>query len=255
MAAHSAHPLSRAISDAYEGELLSIDGVEEFSGQGLSGRYDGRDIKLGSRTWCGDASTSGTGDIELWLDADGAKVCFIFQDVLREDTADVVQQFKDDGMNLLLVSGDRAEVVDVIAQEASIDITHAEQMPTQKFEIMEALHDQGRKVLMVGDGLNDAPVLAGADVSIAPGSAIDMAQNTADIVFMGERFAPVYEVYKTAGFAQKLVRQNFALAILYNFIAVPIALAGFVTPLVAALCMSGSSLIVIANSFRLRWMA
>ena len=106
---------------------------------------------------------------------------------------------------------------------------------------------------MVGDGLNDAPVLAGADISMSPSTASDLAQNAADIVFMGEGLKPLLISYETAKLSQKLVLQNFALSIGYNIFAIPLAMAGFVTPLIAALAMSGSSLVVIANSFRLRW--
>ena len=105
------------------------------------------------------------------------------------------------------------------------------------------------------NAVNDAPVLAGADVSMAPGTAIDMAQNAADIVFMGDKLCPTYEAYNIAKKSQSLVKQNFTLAVLYNLIAIPLAFAGMVTPMVAALAMSGSSLLVIANSFRLKLMS
>ena len=126
-------------------------------------------------------------------------------------------------------------------------------MPVEKYKILEDLKAQGKRVLMVGDGLNDAPVLAGADVSMSPATASDLAQNSADIVFMGEGLKPLSTSYDTAVLSQKLVRQNFALAVFYNLFAIPLAMAGYVTPLVAALAMSGSSLVVIANSFRLHW--
>jgi len=252
---HSAHPLSKAIHVAYKGDLLDVGDVNELSGFGLQGQYKGKTVRLGSRDWCGDPDIESSTDIELWLDAGGKKTCFVFQDSLRTDAVDTVLKLKNAGLNILLVSGDRQDVVDKAGQQVGLDVRYAGQTPTQKFEIMEALQNDQHKVLMVGDGLNDAPVLSGANVSMAPGTAIDMAQNAADIVFMGDGFSPVYETYKIALLTQKLVRQNFALAIIYNFIAVPLALGGFVTPLIAALCMSGSSLIVIANSFRLKWMS
>ena len=105
---------------------------------------------------------------------------------------------------------------------------------------------------MIGDGLNDAPVLAAADVAVSPSSAIDMAQNSADIIIMGDTLNPLWRVYKTARQSVSLVKGNFALAVLYNIIAVPLAMAGFVTPFLAAIAMSGSSLVVIANSFRIK---
>jgi Cu2+-exporting ATPase len=151
-----------------------------------------------------------------------------------------------------MLSGDRRAVAEKIALKAGIDHIYAEQTPPQNFEVLERLQREGGKVLMIGDGLNDAPVLEGADVSMAPGTAIDMAQNAADIIFMGDNIAPVYSAYQTARLSQKLVKQNFALAVVYNVITVPLALGGLVTPLIAAIAMSGSSLVVIANSFRLR---
>jgi len=174
---------------------------------------------------------------------------------LRVDAAETITSLKQVGLKPIMLSGDRKAVVDVIAAGAGIDDVYAEQTPPQKFDVLDGLQGRGHSVLMVGDGLNDAPVLAGANVSIAPGTAIDIAQNAADIVFMGERLAPVYAAYDTARMTQTLVKQNFALAVVYNVFAIPLALSGFVTPLIAALAMSGSSLIVIANSFRLKFKA
>jgi Cu2+-exporting ATPase len=151
-----------------------------------------------------------------------------------------------------MLTGDREIVAKTIAAECGIEKIYAQKTPLEKYDVLEELKNKGHKVLMVGDGLNDAPVLVGANVSMAPGTAIDMAQNAADIVFMGDKFSPVLEAYKIAQKTQSLVKQNFGLAVLYNLIAVPLALSGMVTPLIAAIAMSGSSLIVIANSFRLK---
>ena len=252
IAAHSTHPLSRAL--AYDDTLLEIKNVQEHPGKGLEGIYDGKTVQLGSRAYCGDQNTPPSENLELWLSIAGENpVAFHFTDHLREDTSHVISQLKKTGLNPIMLSGDRQSVADKISKEAGIERVYAEQTPPEKFAVLEDLKHEGHKILMVGDGLNDAPVLAGADVSMAPGTAIDMAQNAADIVFMGDRLAPVYETYQTACLTQKLVKQNFALAVVYNIIAVPLALAGLVTPLIAAIAMSGSSLIVIANSFRLRF--
>lgn len=253
LAVHSAHPLSRALSDAYDGALHGVSNVEEISGKGLCADYNGQAIKIGSRAWCGDADAPQSKDLELWLNIEGQPpVVFRFNDHVHQDAAEVIDKFMKNGVDVVMLSGDRQAVADDIARQCGISKVYAEQTPAQKYEVLEGFKRDGHKVLMVGDGLNDAPVLAGADVSCAPGTAIDMAQNAADIVFMGGNLSPVYATYKVANLTQKLVKQNFALAVLYNMIAVPLALAGFVTPLIAAVAMSGSSLIVIANSFRLR---
>lgn len=256
LAAHSMHPLSKALVNAYGGELVDVNDVQEYAGQGLSGLYNGQVVKLGSRSYCGDDSAAPSCSLELWFCIEGlTPVAFYFTDRLRDDVARTIAEFKKSGVKVIMLSGDRLSVAKVVAAEAGIDDVYAEHTPPQKFKVLERLKKQGQNVLMIGDGLNDAPALAVADVSMAPGSAIDMAQNAADIIFMGDQFGPAYSAYKTACLTQVLVQQNFVLAALYNLIAVPLAVAGFVTPLVAAIAMSGSSLVVIANSFRLRFKA
>lgn len=254
LAAHSAHPLSKALH--YDGALLDISDVQEHPGKGLSAAYQGQKIQLGSRAWCGDQDARASDQSELWLRiGKNAPTVFYFTDHLRADAADTISALSKAGLKPIMLSGDRKVVADKMAKQAGIKEIYAEQTPVQKSDVLENFKGQGHNILMVGDGLNDAPVLAGADVSMAPGTAIDMAQNAADIVFMGDQLMPVYQAYKTARMAQKLIKQNFALAILYNIIAIPLALGGFVTPLVAAIAMSGSSLLVVTNSFRLRYMA
>ncbi|MCB1839497.1 MAG: cadmium-translocating P-type ATPase [Alphaproteobacteria bacterium] len=255
LASHSRHPLSQALAEAYDGPVSTLTDVEEFPGQGLSGSFQGKKVKIGSRAWCGLADASAAKGPELWLAFEGHKpVVFTFTDALREDAAETIAKLRRDGLKVVLLSGDRKDVASDIALKAGIEADHvyAEKTPPEKFQILEDLKSKGHNVLMVGDGLNDAPVLAGADVSMAPGTAVDMAQSAADIVFMGKALSPVYDTRSVAVFSQRLVKQNFMLALVYNLVAIPLGFVGLVTPMVAALAMSGSSLIVIANSFRLR---
>lgn len=258
LAQNSKHPLSLAMLRAYHHQAASHDelpvlrDITEHAGQGVQGYYGEDMVRLGSRAWCGDMDASADTQLELWLQVGSRKpVRFMLADVLRDDSKQVIEALKQRGMKLVMLSGDRAEVVAQVAAELGIE-AHAALKPADKYAYMEQLKAQGRKVAMVGDGLNDAPVLSGADVSLSPASAIDLAQNAADIVFMGDKLAPVLVAIDVAKRTQKLVRENFALAIIYNVIAVPMAMAGYVTPLIAALAMSGSSIVVIANSFRVR---
>ena len=253
LAVHSAHPLSKALVATYSGDLYEIKNIKEHKGQGLSAVYGGHNIQIGSRSFCGNLDAAPTDSPEIWLrDGDKNPVQFCFEDKLREDAGEVAQQMKQNDISLTVLSGDREIVVQKMAAQVGIQNVYGEQNPVDKFRFVEGLQAGEHKVLMVGDGLNDAPVLAQADISIAPGTAIDLAQNAADIVFMGDKFAPVYETYRTARKTCILIQQNFALAVLYNLIAIPLAVMGFVTPFIAALAMSGSSLLVIANSFRLK---
>lgn len=252
LAAYSSHPLSQALAKSYQGPLLPVINIQEYPGEGLTGILHGETIRLGSRRWCGIADAPQPDRIQLWLDIQHKKpIPLFFEDQLRVDSQQTIEKFQNVGLNPILLSGDKEEVVRTIASQCSISTYEAENTPEMKLSYLENLKHKGHKVLMVGDGLNDAPSLAAAHVSIAPGTAIDISQNTADIVFMGDRFSSVYQTYETARFTQKLVKQNFALAVIYNVIAIPIAATGFLTPLLAAIAMSGSSLIVILNSLRI----
>lgn len=251
LAAHSKHPLSQAMCRAYSGPLLPL-AIEEVKGCGLTAQHQGKEIKLGKRQWCAQQTDTRTDDaLELWLSTGSAPLRFTFADQLRDDAMEVVSSLKEAGIPTLLLSGDRKEVVDATARSLGIEEAHAALMPVQKCEILEKLKANGHNVLMVGDGLNDAPSLAVASVSMSPASGMDITQNAADIVFQGLKLHPVITAWKTAKFSQKLVKENFILAILYNVIAIPMAVAGYVTPLIAAIAMSSSSLLVIANALRL----
>lgn len=253
LAAASRHPLCQALVRAAGGATSRVD-VAEHPGEGLAVRLPEGEVRLGRRTWCGVPAHSAEDDDgpELWLAAPGRPpVRFLFRDELRPDAAKVVAQLKRRGLHVELLSGDRAPVVAAVAAAVGIADWRAGCRPADKIARLKALAADGRTVLMVGDGLNDAPALAAAHVSMSPASAADVSQAAADVVFQGDRLDAVREAFDVARRAQRLVLQNFALAIAYNVVAVPFAVAGLVTPLIAAIAMSASSLVVTLNALRL----
>ncbi len=247
LAAHSKHPLSQAIVRVTPNITPRAE-VKEVQGAGL----EAPGIRLGRRSWATNIADDGDNTLELWLAEEGKPaIHFTFADQLRADASDIIASLQAKGINILLLSGDRREVTHDIARRLGINTWEGALTPVQKTGKINALKAEGAQVLMVGDGLNDAPSLSSATVSMSPASAMDITQNAADIVFQGERFAPVLDTWQTAIFSQKLVKQNFLLAIGYNVVAIPLAVAGMVTPLIAAIAMSSSSLLVIGNAFRL----
>ena len=251
IAVHSRHPISRALADAAVGTgKWTFDAVEEVPGFGLEARRGNDVYRLGRAEWAllGKSNTA-SGTI---LSKNGAPQAeFRFEDQLRAGAAAAIAQLKDKGIEVEILSGDRAEAVAIVASALGVDKAKAGVLPSGKVERLEQLKAEGRKVLMVGDGLNDAPALAAAHVSIAPASAADIGRSAADFVFLRESLSAIPLTLATSKEANRLIRQNLVLAVVYNAIAVPIALLGYVTPLVAALAMSGSSVIVIANGLRL----
>jgi Cu2+-exporting ATPase len=181
---------------------------------------------------------------------DHAPVAFRFEDALRPDAAEVVHELKSLGVDVMLLSGDHEAAVARVAARVGIARWRSHCLPTDKTGLLGLLRASGHNVLMVGDGMNDAPALASATGSMSPASAADIAQNAANLVFTGNRLAPVVTALRLARAARRTILQNFALAIAYNAFAVPIAMAGLATPLIAAIAMSSSSLIVTANSLR-----
>ncbi|XKG59290.1 cadmium-translocating P-type ATPase [Caenispirillum salinarum] len=257
LAGASRHPLARAL--AARSDAPVAEGVEEVPGRGLRLSTADGEVRLGSRVFCGvDGATAWATSAdtapgpELWLARpDVAPVPFLFADAPRPDAAAVVTELARRGYRLELLSGDREPAVRSVAGALGIDTWRAACTPADKCARLEALRAEGARVLMVGDGLNDAPALAAADASVSPSTAVDVSQTAADVVFQGQRLGPVLEVLDTARRADRLVKQNFGLALLYNVFTIPLAVGGFVTPLIAALAMSSSSVVVITNALRL----
>jgi Cu2+-exporting ATPase len=250
MATSSAHPLARALAQATNSP--AIEGVREVPGCGLSLPTPDGETRLGSRVWCGIAEDAGEAGMELWLARPGqTAVRFAFADAPRPDAAAVIAALKRRGYGVALISGDRTPAVQSVALGLGIENWHARVTPADKTAFLIKLALDGKRVLMVGDGLNDAPALAAAHVSISPSSAADISQTAADAVFQGERLGAVLELLGTAAATRRLVRQNIGAAVAYNLIAVPIAVLGLLTPFLAAIAMSGSSLAVVGNALRL----
>ena len=258
LACHSRHPYSRALVEAAAGlqpSRVAFDEVSEHPGFGLEARSGVVIYRLGRPEWAlaslaGAAGTSGNESVVL--SKDGSRLAeFRFEDFLREDASAAVNELRDAGIRVEVVSGDREAAVALIARQLGITYLAAV-LPAGKIAHIQALETSGQKVLMVGDGLNDTPALVAAHASMAPASAADIGRNAADLVFLRESLSAVPRAVSVARNATRLVRQNFAFAIAYNLVAVPIAIMGYVTPLIAAATMSASSMLVVANALRLR---
>jgi len=257
LALASRHPLAQAVART-AGVKVPLDGAVEEPGQGVAAVVDGVDIRLGRASYC---DAEGLSEACAAADADASQIAFAYgperyvfavRQRLRLDAVGVIAGLRQRGLGVEILSGDRADAVGRAAQELGLDAWRAGLTPAEKIAHIEGLKGQGHKVLMVGDGLNDAPALAAADVSLSPISAVHLSQAAADAVFLGDRLAPVAEALLLAAKAKRLMRENLWLAVIYNAIAVPIAIAGLATPLVAALAMSGSSVLVTANALRAR---
>ncbi|WP_246252451.1 heavy metal translocating P-type ATPase [Ancylobacter pratisalsi] len=254
LALASTHPLARAIAAAVPGAVPAGQ-VREVTGAGVEGTIDGVPARLGSPAFCDCAALAAAAapDASLVAVRLGARCAVIeIRQALRPDALAVLDELRRQGRHIVILSGDRAEAVAPVAEALHVEDWWAQARPAEKIAVLESLEATGRNVLMVGDGINDAPSLAAAHVSISPITAADVARAQADAVFLGDRLAPVPAALAIAVRARRLMRQNLVIAVAYNVVAVPLAIGGFVTPLIAALAMSGSSILVTLNALRAR---
>jgi Cu2+-exporting ATPase len=253
LAASSRHPYARALADAAAdllGPIEAAPGVEETRGAGLSRITSAGEERLGSAQFVG-VENDDTAKA-LWFRAPGsAPVGFAFCDALRKDAAETVCALQRSGYQVELLSGDSESRVGEAAASAGISTWSASVRPGDKVTRLEALKREGRRALMVGDGLNDAPALAAGYASLSPSSAVDISQMASDAIFQGETLRPIVEFLGVARMQKRMALQNFAIALAYNAVSVPLAMAGHVTPLIAALAMSTSSIAVTINALRL----
>ncbi|MFK5979228.1 MAG: heavy metal translocating P-type ATPase [Rhizobiaceae bacterium] len=261
LASASSHPAAKAVAQYTQTDgtaIREIENLKEIPGFGISGNLDGKEIRLGRYDWVMEIANANT------LTDNCREVCFAqaghsaggfaIDDSLRPDALTTIDALKQAGITVEILSGDSEGPVRIAAQALGVETYAHSRIPQQKIDRVNLLQQQGKKVLVVGDGLNDAPALAAAHVSMAPSSGSDVGKLAADVIFTTDSLQAVTIAIETAININALVRQNFAIAIIYNIIAVPLAMLGFVTPLLAAIAMSASSIIVIANSLRLNFL-
>jgi Cu2+-exporting ATPase len=253
LAQASAHPLSRAVAAAAAEAGIApaaVTDIRERPGLGTEGRIGGTTVRLGRAEWVGaDPATAQT---TAWLRVgDAAPHALSFADEIRPDAAEAVAALREAGLDVALLSGDAEAPVNALADRLGIADRTARATPADKLAYLQALQARGATTLMVGDGLNDAAALAAAHVSIAPAAAVDASRASADLIVLGNRLDRIPGTIALARTARRRILENFALALAYNVVTVPIAYAGFVTPLIAAIAMSASSIVVSLNALRL----
>jgi Cu2+-exporting ATPase len=251
LALSSRHPLAVALAREVASPI-PYDRATEEPGQGVRAMIDGVEARLGSAEFCSvaQAATYEPGASHIYFVYGSRAATIAISQKLRPDAVEVVRVLAGLRLDLHILSGDRDDAVEPIARTLGIDNWQGGLKPAEKIIFIEALKAHGRRVLMIGDGLNDAPALASAHVSLSPIGAADVTQAQADAVFLGERLKPVLDAVLVGRRARALMKENLLFAVIYNIVAVPVAIAGAVTPLIAALAMSGSSIMVTLNALR-----
>ncbi len=261
LARHSSHPLDRALAQAMGGpEAPSPEDYRSHAGAGAEARVDGRRVRIGRAEFAGALHGKAaplawlhSPDTVVWLaDERGWIAAFRIGDALREEAPRAIAALRAMGLRIHLLTGDEPRVAHAVASSLGIERVEARATPEGKREYVQALQRLGARVAMAGDGVNDAPVLAQADASIAMGQGADLAQLRADAVLLSGSLDDLVRSMRIARRARAVIRQNLAWALGYNLLVLPLAFVGFVTPFVAGIGMASSSLLVVANALRLR---
>ena len=249
---NSRHPIAQAISASYDGELFELQ-VEENQGLGLSANFENKILRLGRKEFCGIKNDFENAEnlLSCFMKFGEEEIIFFFSDEIKSDARAVIERLKSDNKKIILLSGDSENVVQDVAQKLGIAEFYFAQTPVSKVQFLEKLKANNQKFVMIGDGLNDAPALSLSYVSISFSRASDIAQNIADVVIQGEKLMPIIDLFYSSKKALSLMKQNLLIALVYNLVAVPYAIAGHVVPLIAAIAMSSSSLLVLFNSLRM----
>jgi len=250
----SEHPIARAFGRA----PLAADEVHSTPGLGLEGRVGTQRLRIGQAEFVcalsGSPLPAMPDEPGQWLllgDDSAALAWFVLDDRLRDDAPALLAACKARGWRTLLLSGDSSPMVASVAAELGIDEARGGLRPDDKLQVLQQLHQEGRKVLMLGDGVNDVPVLAAADISVAMGSATDLAKTSADAVLLSNRLDALVQAFTLARRTRRVIIENLLWAALYNGLMLPFAALGWITPVWAAVGMSISSLTVVLNALRL----
>ncbi len=250
----SEHPIARAFGLARE----AADEVESHPGLGLQGCVKGRTLRIGQADFVCTLSQQTapriTGENGQWLllgDEQGPLAWFVLDDRLRDDAPQLINMAKAKGWQIMLLSGDSSPMVAEVARQLGIDDARGGLTPDAKLAVLKQLHGEGRRVLMLGDGVNDVPILAAADISVAMGSATDLAKTSADAVLLSDRLSSLVQALHMAQRTRRIIIENLTWASLYNGLVLPFAAVGWITPIWAAIGMSVSSLLVVLNALRL----
>ena len=252
----STHPLANAIVKLAEENKLGLDSVSEIKvmpGKGISGKYGSATLKVGSASFIDYTTELAMAGTPVFLSLnDECIAIFEIEDAVRSDSADTISSLKSAGYKCVLVTGDKKEIADTLSIQLNIDCVHAEVLPDEKANIVNSYQSKGFVVAMVGDGINDAPAIAQADVGIAMGSGTDIAIETGEIVLAKSDLSAVLRATQLANATFNTIKQNLFWAFIYNIVAIPLAFAGLLHPVIAEVAMALSSISVVGNSNRLK---